>query len=94
MELNSSEMNSDIHASAEYRANLVVIQAKKAEFGAMNIQHMSSSKVSAQTLHVYGEISGSGTNTLIKKNHLHRNVVQNNTDAHRGLVFSGGRLSV
>ena len=30
MELNSSEMNSDIHASAEYRANLVVIQAKKA----------------------------------------------------------------
>jgi len=23
-------MNSDIHASAEYRANLVVIQAKKA----------------------------------------------------------------
>ena len=30
MELNSSDMNSDIHASAEYRANLVVIQAKKA----------------------------------------------------------------
>ncbi|GIS78236.1 MAG: hypothetical protein CM1200mP13_15950 [Candidatus Pelagibacterales bacterium] len=30
MELKSSDMNSDIHASAEYRANLVVIQAKKA----------------------------------------------------------------
>ena len=71
-----------------------LIQAKKAEIGVMNIQHMSSSKVSAQTLHVYGEISGSGTNALIKKSHLHRNVVQNNTDAHGGLVFIGGRLSV
>ena len=30
MKLKSSDMNSDIHASAEYRANLVVIQAKKA----------------------------------------------------------------
>ena len=30
IELESSDMNSDIHASAEYRANLVVIQAKKA----------------------------------------------------------------
>ena len=30
MQLKSSDMNSDIHASAEYRANLVVIQAKKA----------------------------------------------------------------
>ena len=30
MELNSSDMNSDIHASAEYRASLVVTQAKKA----------------------------------------------------------------
>ena len=30
MELDSSEMNSDIHASAEYRASLVVTQAKKA----------------------------------------------------------------
>ena len=30
IEVNSSDMNSDIHASAEYRANLVVIQAKKA----------------------------------------------------------------
>ena len=30
MELKSSDMNSDIHASPEYRANLVVIQAKKA----------------------------------------------------------------
>ena len=30
MELDSSDMNSDIHASAEYRASLVVTQAKKA----------------------------------------------------------------
>ena len=30
IEVNSSDMNSDIHASADYRANLVVIQAKKA----------------------------------------------------------------
>ena len=30
MKLKSSDMNSDMHASAEYRANLVVIQAKKA----------------------------------------------------------------
>jgi|TARA_B100001540_G_scaffold261603_1_gene240681 carbon-monoxide dehydrogenase medium subunit len=30
MKLKSSDMNSDIHASAEYRANLVLIQAKKA----------------------------------------------------------------
>ena len=30
MELDSSDMNADIHASAEYRANLVVIQTKKA----------------------------------------------------------------
>ena len=30
IKLKSSDMNSDIHASAEYRANLVVIQAKKA----------------------------------------------------------------
>ena len=30
MKLKSSDMNSDIHASAEYRADLVVIQAKKA----------------------------------------------------------------
>ncbi len=30
MDLDSSEMNSDIHASAEYRASLVVTQAKKA----------------------------------------------------------------
>ncbi len=30
IELNSSDMNSDIHSSADYRANLVVIQAKKA----------------------------------------------------------------
>ena len=30
IKVNSSDMNSDIHASAEYRANLVVIQAKKA----------------------------------------------------------------
>ena len=30
MKLNSSEMNSDIHASAEYRANLVMTYAKKA----------------------------------------------------------------
>ena len=30
IQVNSSDMNSDIHASAEYRANLVVIQAKKA----------------------------------------------------------------
>ena len=30
IELDSSEMNSDIHASAEYRASLVVTQAKKA----------------------------------------------------------------
>ena len=30
MELNSSDMNSDIHASAEYRASLVITQAKKA----------------------------------------------------------------
>ncbi len=30
MELNSSEMNSDIHASAEFRASLIVTQAKKA----------------------------------------------------------------
>tara|TARA_R100000005_G_scaffold95334_1_gene76467 strand:- start:1592 stop:3292 length:1701 start_codon:yes stop_codon:yes gene_type:complete len=71
-----------------------LIQAKKAEIGAMHIQHMSSSKVSTQTLHVFGEISGSGTNTLIKKNHIHRNVVQNNTDSHGGLSFSGGRLSI
>ena len=71
-----------------------LIQAKKAEIGAMHIQHMSSSKVSVQTLHVFGEISGSGTNTLIKKNHIHRNVVQNNTDSHGGLSFSGGRLSI
>lgn len=71
-----------------------LVQAKKAEIGAMHIQHMSSSKVSAQTLHVFGEISGSGTNTLIKKNHIHRNIVQNNTDSHGGLSFSGGRLSI
>ena len=30
MELDSSEMNSDIHASAEFRASLVVTYAKKA----------------------------------------------------------------
>ena len=30
IEVNSSDMNSDIHASAEYRASLVVTQAKKA----------------------------------------------------------------
>ena len=30
IKLKSSDMNSDMHASAEYRANLVVIQAKKA----------------------------------------------------------------
>ena len=30
MKLKNSDMNSDIHASAEYRANLVLIQAKKA----------------------------------------------------------------
>ena len=30
MQVNSSNMNSDIHASAEYRASLVVTQAKKA----------------------------------------------------------------
>jgi len=30
MEVNDSDMNSDIHASAEYRASLVVTQAKKA----------------------------------------------------------------
>ena len=30
MKLKSSDMNSDLHASAEYRANLVLIQAKKA----------------------------------------------------------------
>ena len=30
IKLKSAEMNSDIHASSEYRANLVVIQAKKA----------------------------------------------------------------
>ena len=30
MELDSSDMNADIHASAEYRASLVVTQAKKA----------------------------------------------------------------
>jgi len=30
VELDSSDMNGDIHASAEYRANLVVIQTKKA----------------------------------------------------------------
>ena len=30
MDLDSSDMNSDIHASAEYRASLVVTQAKKA----------------------------------------------------------------
>jgi len=30
MKANSSDMNSDIHASAEYRASLVVTQAKKA----------------------------------------------------------------
>ena len=30
MKLDSSEMNSDIHASAEYRANLVMTYAKKA----------------------------------------------------------------
>ena len=30
MDLESSDMNSDIHASAEYRASLVVTQAKKA----------------------------------------------------------------
>ncbi len=30
MELKSTDMNSDLHASSEYRANLVVIQAKKA----------------------------------------------------------------
>ena len=30
MNLKSTDMNSDIHASAEYRANLVVIQTKKA----------------------------------------------------------------
>ncbi len=71
-----------------------LVQAKKAEIGLMNIQHLSSSKVSVQNLHVYGEISGSGTNTLIKKNHLHKNIVQNNTDAHGGLSFSGGRISV
>ncbi len=29
IEVNSSDMNSDIHASANYRANLVVTQAKK-----------------------------------------------------------------
>ena len=71
-----------------------LVQAKKAEIGLMNIQHLSSSKASVQNLHVYGEISGSGTNTLIKKNHLHKNIVQNNTDAHGGLSFSGGRISV
>lgn len=71
-----------------------LIQAKKAEIGAMHIQHLSSSKVSAQTLHIYGEISGSGTNTLIKKTHLHKNIIQNNTDSHGGLSFDGGRISV
>ena len=30
MELDSSEMNSDIHASGEFRASLVVTYAKKA----------------------------------------------------------------
>ena len=30
VEVNSSDMNSDIHASSEYRASLVVTQAKKA----------------------------------------------------------------
>ena len=30
MDLDSSEMNSDMHASAEFRASLVVTQAKKA----------------------------------------------------------------
>ena len=28
--LKSTEMNSDIHASSDYRANLVLVQAKKA----------------------------------------------------------------
>ena len=30
MDLDSSEMNSDMHASADFRASLVVTQAKKA----------------------------------------------------------------
>ena len=30
IELDSSEMNSDIHASAEFRSSLVITQAKKA----------------------------------------------------------------
>ena len=55
---------------------------------------VSGSTVNVQTLNIYGEISSSGTNTLIKKAHIHRNIVQNNSDAHGGLSYSSGRLSV
>jgi hypothetical protein len=55
---------------------------------------VSGSTVNVQTLNVFGSISGSGPNTLIKKTHLHKNIIQNNDDAHGGLSFSAGRLSV
>jgi len=58
------------------------------------VSHISGSRISVQTLQVFGQISGSGPNTLIKKEHIHKNIVQNNSDAHGGLSFSGGRLSV
>ena len=55
---------------------------------------VSGSTFNVQTLNVYGEISGSGTNTLIKKRHIHKNIIQNNSDSHGGLSFDSGRLSV
>ena len=60
----------------------------------VNAGTVSGSIFNVQKLNVYGEISGSGTNTLIKKQHIHKSIAQNNTDSHGGLSFDSGRLSV
>lgn len=55
---------------------------------------VSGSIINVQRLNIFGEISGSGENTLIKKQHLHKDIIQNNSDSHGGLSFDSGRLSV